>query len=394
MKRAVFALCLITLAWSLSAQDADNLTVSYQRNFVRSSLGTKLDLLKEASQQPTGGMGPLYEQALQFVLDNYALLRNDGSLRDLGILAVQSIDHERDAQAIPLMLQLFQSYRETGVRVPVVQALGDIGTGNGQAVEFLNTYLANQNNIYKTGTIPDLDTIKESIVALGKLGDGSSFGVLFSTMVTGFNDEGVTRSAQDSLARIKGDYKKYLIDVIRKNPVNEKLAALRAGFNTDKFSPAETAEIAEAGLDMGLNQPAANGDEAKDLRDMRYAAVQKLIVVPWPKASPLAVRHFNVVQTDFARNEATRQQLLDAIACLGAMGTSDAAQALSLYLGLLNAQVEQGKNYDEEIVLSVVSSLGRLGDKAAFDYLLYIGYLNYSDTVKKAAKDALGVLKW
>jgi hypothetical protein len=38
--------------------------------------------------------------------------------------------------------------------------------------------------------------------------------------------------------------------------------------------------------------------------------------------------------------------------------------------------------------------LGELGDKAAFDYLLQIGYLQYTEPVKRAAKEALLKLRW
>ena len=54
----------------------------------------------------------------------------------------------------------------------------------------------------------------------------------------------------------------------------------------------------------------------------------------------------------------------------------------------------QGKVFDEQTVMAVIRNLGILGDKVAFDYLLYIGYLKYPDSIKKAAKDALQNLKW
>ena len=76
------------------------------------------------------------------------------------------------------------------------------------------------------------------------------------------------------------------------------------------------------------------------------------------------------------------------------MGSTEAAQALALYLQLINAQTEQGSPYDEDILLASIIALGELGDKAAFDYLLQIGYLQYTEAVKRAAKDALLKLRW
>ena len=86
--------------------------------------------------------------------------------------------------------------------------------------------------------------------------------------------------------------------------------------------------------------------------------------------------------------------LTSVITCMGGMGTTEAAQALSIFLGLLNSETEQKKTYNEQVLLSVIQSLGALGDKSAFDYLLYVGYLDYPETVKQAARDALARLEW
>ena len=49
---------------------------------------------------------------------------------------------------------------------------------------------------------------------------------------------------------------------------------------------------------------------------------------------------------------------------------------------------------EEAVVLSVIKALGGLGDKAAFDYLLYATYLDYPSDVTDAARLALAKLKW
>jgi hypothetical protein len=76
------------------------------------------------------------------------------------------------------------------------------------------------------------------------------------------------------------------------------------------------------------------------------------------------------------------------------MGTSEAAQALALQLGLINSQMEKDKTFDQDILMAVISALGNIGDKVAFDYLLYIGYLPYPDDIQKAAREAMNRLKW
>jgi hypothetical protein len=76
------------------------------------------------------------------------------------------------------------------------------------------------------------------------------------------------------------------------------------------------------------------------------------------------------------------------------MDSAEAAQTLALQLGLFNSQMERTGEFDADILISVINALGELGDKIAFDYLLYIGYLSYPEAVQSAARDALNRLKW
>ena len=149
-----------------------------------------------------------------------------------------------------------------------------------------------------------------------------------------------------------------------------------------------------AALDAIAQSASQSPVEIQSLRELRLSAARELTALKWQKASPLAVQHFRLVLADYAKGAASKTDFLEAIACLGAMGSTEAAQALALYLQLINAQTEQGSPYDEDILIASINALGELGDKVAFDYLLQIGYLQYSEAVKRAAKDALLKLRW
>ena len=45
-------------------------------------------------------------------------------------------------------------------------------------------------------------------------------------------------------------------------------------------------------------------------------------------------------------------------------------------------------------MLGVINALGRLGDRVAFDNLHYVGYLDYPERIKAAAREALNNLIW
>ena len=84
-----------------------------------------------------------------------------------------------------------------------------------------------------------------------------------------------------------------------------------------------------------------------------------------------------------------KSYLIKAIEALGSMKTHEAAKRLTLYLELVNSFTENGRIYDEQIVLAVIYALEHIGDRTASSALLYTRYLNYSKAVQKAAQDAL-----
>jgi HEAT repeat protein len=56
--------------------------------------------------------------------------------------------------------------------------------------------------------------------------------------------------------------------------------------------------------------------------------------------------------------------------------------------------MEQDAEYDADIMLAIIRALGEIGDKTAFDNLLYISSLNYPEQIQSAAREALDRLDW
>ena len=392
------AIALISvLVPAAAAQDADSIVLAYRRNFARASLVTKLELVKEAAASQGGAMGPLYDMAIRFAYENAALLGADPQLKDLALVASNEAGKAGYAKSIDNLWSLFQAYRDPDVRASAVRALGLAGTGESRVSEYLGAFLASQNSLFRSGAQPEYPALEACIEALGLLGDGASFPVLFSAYIAGYSPALATKAAL-ALGKIKGDYEAYLLQVIARNPPLEKAAAFAAGMENPSFADRQRGELAEGAMSAALDayeEPQARSPvELQALREMRLGAARQFKALKWQRASALAIRHFRLVQADYAKGAAAKSELLEAVACLGAMGSTEAAQTLALHLQLINAQTEQGAPYDEPLVLAVIAALGELGDKAAFDYLLQMGYLQYTDTVKRAAREALLKLKW
>jgi HEAT repeat protein len=374
----------------LSAQES--ILQSYERIFARAGLAAKAGVLRDAAgdEKAAEFAGALYAFALHYCLDNGELLNDDPDMITLVTAAARGAGVWGDASSAAVLWELFTIFRDSLPRVEILNALGVLGRDNISIIESLNQYLTGQNNYFRSGMIPDYRVLEACIDALGSLGDASSFTVLFSAMTAGYS-RNITEKAVAALERLNGDYRQYLIGVIQKNPPAEKLAAFNLGAGTEKLSDADKGGLAEIALEAGLAFPGGGDDAAASLR---YAAVNMLAKFKWGRANNLVVRHFYQVLSDYSTGVAPRERLIEAIACMGAMGNSEAAGVLSLQLGYFNSQTERSGGYDVDILLALIEALGAIGDKIAFDHLLYVGYLPYPERIQTAAREALNRLKW
>ena len=393
MKKAIFALLALSLSLSAFPQEPEQAVLSYQRNFAKADLETKAELVVKAAAERGAALGPFYVSALEFALRNADLLKDERALSSLASSASRAVGESKHVEALPTLRRVFMAFRDPSVRIASLGSMAVLGKGDSQVVETLNQFLANQNNLYRSALAPDLQTLGACIDALAVLGDGSSYASLFATMLADYPQE-IRFRAAEALRLIRGDYKKFLIDVVKRNPPAEKATAFRTGMDNPAFSASERGELAEAALDITLGLFPTRPDELNAISELRYAAVRELAALRWTRATTLVVKNFYRVQTDFGKDALLKDRFTEAILCLGAMASSEAAQALSLQLGLINADMERSRDFDQDILLAVIGALGELGDKVAFDYLLYIGYLSYPDNIKAAAREALNRLKW
>jgi hypothetical protein len=160
----------------------------------------------------------------------------------------------------------------------------------------------------------------------------------------------------------------------------------------EKLSAADKGGLAETALEASLAFPSGGGDN--EAVTLRYEAVNLLAKLKWVRANNLVVRNFYQVLSDYSIGAAPRDRLIEAIACMGAMGNSEAAGVLALQLGYFNSQTEHSGGYDGDIIMALIEALGGIGDKIAFDHLLYVGYLAYPERIQTAAREALNRLKW
>jgi hypothetical protein len=380
----------------------DSILYSYQRNFMRASLSTKVGVLLDAAtdERASEFIGRLYEDALVFSLQNAEILRGDSDLNNLTVIAARGAGNSGHTQSIDTLWKIFTSFRDSQARIAALDALAILGKGNSHVSENLNQFLANQNSLYRSGMDIDMSTISACINALGALGEESSFPVLFAVLTSGY-PEAVTAQAVLALEGLPVDLAGSLTEILRKNPPVEKLAVFRAAVSSSRMDDAEKGAFAQTALEIGMEESFPAGYESA-LTSLCTLAIRTLTDLKWTGADTTVLQYFYRVQGEYQENKINRHRdrLLEVISCLSAMNSPNGAQALSLELGYLNSQFERAKKdgtfneNDEALVLGVIKALGEMRNKIAFDNLHYVAYLDYSESVKAASREALNNLKW
>ena len=393
MKRKIGCILVaLTLAGILTAQEDYSFLKAFQRTYARGSLSTKIEVLQDSVNYPDEDMSSLYIQSLDFIISNANLLLNDNLSRELTTLTVRLIGISRVTEAAFPLWGLFSVYDDTGVKKEILSTLGEISGDEPELITALNRWVDGRNNLFRAGQNVDLELLGEAITSLGKLGAETSFAVIFASAMLAY-PEPVGAKTEEALSRLKGDYKKMVDSILRSSPLREKLHVLQFVVGKPEIPEGDKTWIAATALDVALNLTPQNRSEQDMVFQLQQLSVGILMENPSVDAVPNLINHFDNALLAWERELVADSYLVQAIRALGISGTHEAAERLTLYLELLNLYTENGQPVDSGIVLAVIDSLGELGDKVAFDYLLYVRYLSYPGDIKEAAREALDKLK-
>lgn len=388
-------LCLaatFALSVFVYTQSADPVVLSYQRNFIRASMATKIDLLNDAARITNVNMTPLYVDSIGFVLVNFPILGQDAQLAEIASVSASKLPQYNDPASLSSLKKLLSTMTDSKVRLSAISAFSTLAKNRSEDIAFLNAWFSETVGVALTGSPMDQRVLSACATALGKLGSPTSFMPLFKASMSNL-DSSVVLSSQNALNSISEGYIDQILAIVKENPIKEVQAAVALASKKENLANAERGQIAEA---VFIRFSSLEGDDAarQSTKELVRESMSQLAALSWSQASPVVVKYFYQIQGEYKSGQPHSDMIIPVIACMGSMATTEAAQALSIFLGLLNSETEQKKTYNEQLLLAVIKSLGELGDKTAFDYLLYVGYLEYPETVKQASRDALARLNW
>ena len=384
MRKSVCIAAGMVIAAHVSAQ----LATDAQKQFIKGNLSEKTAAIREA----TGSDIALLSQAgLDFVILNKPLLGND---RELSALAAASVlvspvaaITQRQADSLSDKLtHIFSLYDDETVRIVVLEKLVPLSVQyrSEKAVALVNGYLR---------AAAENETTKAAVAAAGAIGDSATFGIIYDAWKTGRWPS----LAAETDAALVGLSERSIADAVQAisvADVRETYAFFTLLTGDKKKSPNFRAEIAENALSKAIYTTEDLSGSMEDTISLQTAAVKVIAESHWVRASQLVIRYFSLAREEYEANVLGESMFTDVIVCMSQLASPDTAQALSAYLADLNRHAESNDMPAKPVVLAVISALGALGDKTAFDNLLYVTYLPYPPDVIAAARSALAKLKW
>ena len=384
---ANIALCVV-VGGAAGAIDSTSLRIQ----FIKGNIADKTAAVREAD----GEWAPvLARTALSFVLEHKAVLGDD---RDLAGLAVASVLAVPDSYSASLpaaeqmnlsqeLTRVFELFSDATVKIAVVSKAVYLSDRlhHEVLVSAFNDYISRPANE------SDSAVVKETIQALGTIGNDESFSVLYRLYLEN-TFPSLTDECARAIARLAPRASDYVDAVIAAGDVR----TIRPLFDVIEKS-ADCPDVFKARIaEMTLSTTiyTAEGNQPEAVLNLQLDALRVLVRLNWTRAAETVIVFFDQGSTAYTAGRFSESDFVEVIAATAALSPLDASRKLSAYLVALNAAQETGRAPAPRVVRAVISALGAIGNKQAFDALLAVTYLTYPDDIIAGARDSLARLKW
>ena len=388
-KIILFLFCMTLVCLCGAEMQTDNLK-ELRKKFYGGSLNDKIEVVQQAVEMDDS-VNAIFTDALDFVETYSSVLQDDARMVKLARIIIENSSRiTAKADLTRTLCTLFYDYSDKTVKIAVMNAIKNYKPDK-TFVDSVNEYALSCLDNY---SINDTKSISDIIDALGSMRDLSSVRVLFEYAVDSVLPEILSKKAKDTLLTFSPDYKNEIISILASGSPEQKLVAFRVVIENDVDTDFFKAEIAEKALSNAIIYMGNSVSAEPHMLTLQLEALSELRRVAWTRSSSVIVNLFKVAEKEYQSGFINENSFIDVMNGLVELASGDAGAVLSDYLGKMNLKAENGEPYSSNLVLSVIKMLGSLGDKVAFDNLLYVGYMPYDDAIIEASRIALAGLKW
>ena len=402
MKKQIFSLLFIFFCFSfLSAQVS-----SKEKDFVKGSLSDKIAILQALEEGDRISVG---KKGLDFSVEHASILGSDPEFIHLAIACINVFPDESDKisslskddrQFISeRLMAIFRLFREKKIREAALTKLTSYyDSSSPLMVDFFNDYLSSAfQNEEKQENV-----IESAISFLGHNGDADSLSIIYNIWVARIwpdfqktTDSAIVELTQDSF----GD----AIKIFSVSNIKTAASYLSLLHKSEKISEKSLCDIAENALLIAINNAEklkASGKEAETIFAAFQLEAQKILSEhKWSHSTSVINSNVRVAKKSYDEGFMSEADFVKIIKTSVLIPSSSLAQSLTEMLSECNGKMSgsnaaSGHQPAKSVVLALISALGALGDKTAFDTLLTVTYSPYSLDVIDEAKASLAKLNW
>ena len=386
MKKIVIFISAFFLYSFCFSQSSKNL-----KQFIRGNIQDKISSVRNASQEESVQISLM---AIDFCLQNKTILEDDRDLDALCLLSIlsvpsnytDSLSQTEKSEFSQKIFNIFNSFSDENVRIAVLNKISS-GTLNSFAfVELLNSFLSDDFQNFSQ------DFYKALISASGEIGDEKTFKILFEK----YRDDSwksFKPELKEAIVKLSDNSVKDITDIISTGDLSDLRFIFETIVQNEKKSQVFRSQIAENILSASIYITEDNSS-LNELILLQVEVMKFLAESKWTRGSDTILKFYNLAKNEYTNGIMNTSDFCIVIKAVSETVPIKAVSLFSDYLIELNRQKENDADVQEEIVLALISALGAIGDKNAFDSLLSVTYYDYSDEVINKARSALAGLKW
>lgn len=381
-------LIFLSVNFNLSAQ---NQVSVYQMLFTKGNIAQKIQAVDFAGKDNNY---VFLSDCLDFCIQSNSLIGPDADIDNLTINVLKNFNNTaslmelNDVKLVCKKIQsCFKNFSSDHVKIACLNRFAVFN--NPENVKFVNDYVSDK----ALNNQPMTSVILSAVNLMGKIGNNESFSILFAADIANVwpKYSSYIQSAYSTLAvNASAD----LINLFTKAPVEQKLMVLNLIKNSSEIPEFVKGQLAQKSLSMSI----INIDEEQDIspaqNKLMSESVNLLAQTNWSMSSEVVADYFPLAQNLYQKEQLSAEDFISIIQSCTQVASQNMVLPLIKYLNFLNRSTQENKPVNTQVVLSVINSLGGLGDKQAFDELLFVTYLDYTQEVLEAAKSALDNLKW
>ncbi len=397
-KKVIVAVCVFLTVSAISfaeeppAEYVDFVMGSVQdKTIILQDISEKYSFADESSPAVFKTM-PL--EAVTFVVTAVQNVGVQQSLIDLALVAVPLYPVQNQGD-IALLWSLFKQVPSKELYVKIFDKLLELPENS----KLLYNYSEDMYAFVLEDINSGLANKEASLLAteiMGRINKSTSFKNLFNLYLAN-TDEDLNTVIEASLLKTLPVSETVSLSLMEDTSVSvrEKLSFFYLVQSSPEISDIFKSDLAEKLLSIATINVGDSEEERAELIELQFATLHRLSSSLWVKAMDTVVDFFPIARSEYEQGLISAEQFVDVLYCLQNFATNGSVAVLNGYLKDLNSAASTDmSSVDENVVMAVITGLGALGSKEAFDNLLYVTYLPYSEKVRTAARDAMAMLQW